>query len=825
MNQNEIFVKGARTHNLKDVSVSLPKNSITAIMGPSGAGKTSLAYDTLFAEGSRKYIQSLSGNQQFFLNALDAADVDVIVGLTPTVAIQGNVTSCGAHATMGTVCDLDRYIRILFAGLGEVYCPECNKKLSSHTISDIVDYAINLEEGAKVEILSPVSYDSGVTEKEKLKQNGFVRVRVENELIDINDWVAEEVPGKCHVVIDRIKIKEGIARRATDSIETAAGLSGGSVILCVDGEDVTFSERNECSEHAFSVPVLNPKMFSLSNKDAVCVTCQGDGELYTDTQESSDPDSEEYDSCIVCPECNGAKYAATTRAIVLNQKPISEIQQCSVDTLIHFFSDLSIEKQQKHLFREVLHAIDEKLLLLKNIGLAYLQCGRSARSLSQGELQRVAIVGQMGVGLSGLTYIIDEPTSALHPLDARHVITAITSLKEAGNTVIVIDHNEEMIDAAEYIIELGPKGGRTGGTVVWSGTALEYAQRKMLAGSLSQKKNELKGTTKFDTTSVVTFKEVRGHNLKGGTIEVPLNGLTAMCGVSGSGKSSFGLHTLYPFLKNAVSKKIFPVLPVGQVTGGDSVERVVLISKSASGFSRRANLATYTKIFDIVRMLFGKTPESKVRGYGAGRFSYNVKGGRCERCKGEGVEKVDLPLMLANGASCSVCNGTRYGRDILEILYKGKNISEILEMDVEQAMHFYRDIPKIRKPLELLTELGLEYLPLGQTLNTFSTGELRRLKLAADISVGQAVKTLYVLDEPSRSLHNSEVHLLNAMFKKLIKEGHSLFVIDHHPLIISQAQWVIELGPLGGTQGGDVVYQGTVQDMHSSELSQMKQYL
>ncbi len=929
MKKNTIIVRGAREHNLKNISVDIPRDELVVITGVSGSGKSSLAFDTLYAEGQRRYVESLSSYARQFLGIMEKPDVDLIEGLSPAVAIQQKSGGKNPRSTVGTTTEIYDYLRLLFASIGIPHCTHCGRPISRQTVQQIVDQVFSLPPGVKLSILAPiVSSRKGEYKKnfDQIRKDGFVRVRVDGRIFELEEDIPLEKNKKhdIEVVIDRLVLKPEVKKRLADSLETALKYGGG-VVKIIQGtsserEEHLFSEHYACVHCGLSVEEPAPRNFSFNNPHGACPACTGMGfkmeadeslvidpeksinegavdpyhspkavyyqnllegvcnhfgvsmtvpfkkmtrkvqeailygteeeiefkiqkgnyrqrywgtfegvipsleRRYRETDsESIQDDIEKYLISKPCRACQGTRLKPESLAVTIQNKNIIEITRFSVKKCLEFFEKLKLDEKSRMVGGQILKEILARLRFLKNVGLDYLTLERMTSSLSGGEAQRIHLATQIGSALVGVLYILDEPSIGLHQRDNERLLSALRHLKDIGNSVIVVEHDEDTIESADYLIDMGLGAGLAGGEVVASGN-LEHilsCKNSITAQYLSGQKfiiPNLGPEKKFE--HYLTLKGATKNNLKNITIKFPLGGLNAVTGVSGSGKSTLVMETLYPALMHKLYH--LRVKPEGYETleGFEKLDKVVVIDQTPIGRTPRSNSATYTGLFTHVRDLFAHLPESKARGYKEGRFSFNVKGGRCEACEGDGVIKIEMHFLPDVFVPCEVCKGKRYDRETLEILYKGKNISEILELSVEESLSFFAPIPKIRRILETLRDVGLGYIKLGQPATTLSGGEAQRVKLSTELGKRSTGRTLYILDEPTTGLHFADVHHLISILKRLVEAGNTVLIIEHNLDVIKTADYILDLGPEGGDEGGMVVASGTVNQVMENLRSQ-----
>jgi len=931
MSERDIRIRGAREHNLKNISVNIPREKLVVITGLSGSGKSSLAFDTIYAEGQRRYVESLSAYARQFLGLMEKPDVDFIDGLSPAISIEQKTTHRNPRSTVGTVTEIYDYFRLLFARIGEPYCYKCGKKISSQSVDQIVESLLTYPSGTKMQILAPVVRGRKGEHEDKFesaKKNGFARVRINGETKSLEETIKLEKNKKHNVeiIVDRIVLKNGIRPRLADSIETAMEIADGLIIVIIDSEERLFSTKLSCPDCGISIPELSPRMFSFNSPYGACPKCSGLGFimqfdpdlLITDTDKSlydgvigawgkttsywyqeqikaleqnygfnaREPwkklpqkikdiilygsgntkinysikrNSDEYklnrsfegvipnlerryketksdymqewmESFMTnhtCDACNGLRLRPESLAVKIADKTIGDITSLSIKDTFVFFSDIELNEIQQKISHQVINEIRTRLQFLKDVGIDYLTLDRAAGTLSGGEAQRIRLATQIGSSLMGVLYILDEPSIGLHQRDNKRLLKTLKHLRDIGNTVIVVEHDEETIRESDYVVDLGPGAGLDGGYLVAEGTADEISQNeKSLTGQyLSGKLTiplPLKRRTPNDLIEIIGASE---NNLKNIDVKLPLGVFTCVTGVSGSGKSTLIIEILYKALSAILMrKKTFPG-KFSKLFGAENVDKVIDIDQSPIGRTPRSNPATYTGLFTPIRDLFAKLPESKLRGYQPGRFSFNVIGGRCESCQGDGVKKIEMHFLSDIYITCEVCKGRRYNHETLEVRYKGKNIYEILEMSAEEALDFFQNITSISSKLEVLNRVGLGYIKLGQPATTLSGGEAQRVKLATELSKRSTGKTVYILDEPTTGLHFADIKKLLDILNSLIDKGNTVIVIEHNLDVIKTADWIIDLGPDGGTDGGQLIAEGTPENIAKVKNSYTGQYI
>ena len=934
MAKDKIIIHGARAHNLKNIDVKIPKNKLVVITGLSGSGKSSLAFDTLYAEGQRRYVESLSAYARQFLGQMDKPDVDSIDGLSPAISIDQKTTSHNPRSTVGTVTEINDFLRLLWARVGTPICPNDHIPISSQSPDQMVDRVLELPERTRLQILSPVVRDKRGTQKkvfEKIKKEGFVRVQVDGETYEL-DEVPELDKNKKHtvnVVIDRIIIKDGIRSRLFDSFEAALRLSDGYAIADVIGGDpIPFSEKYACPICGFTVGELEPRLFSFNAPIGACPECEGLGSklevdvdlvvpdrtktlregamipwnpissqyypqlleqfckaagINMDTpfnklskkqqqqvlygngdqtfhfhyendfggvrdvdvpfegvinnikrrykETNSDFTREQmrkYMTELPCPACHGYRLNQRALAVKINGQNIGEVSELPISKAITFFAGVQFSEQQEKIARPILKEILDRLTFMKNVGVEYLTLSRSARTLSGGEAQRIRLATQIGSNLSGVMYVLDEPSIGLHQRDNDRLISSLKAMRDLGNTLIVVEHDEDTMRAADYIVDIGPGAGANGGRVMAAGTPKQIMRsRKSLTGQyLSGKKMiEVPKERREGNGKHIILKGAAENNLKNINVDFPLGKFICVTGVSGSGKSTLVNVILKRILAQKLNNNSAKPGKYKSISGIKNIEKVINIDQSPIGRTPRSNPATYTGVFDDIRELFAQTNQAKMRGYNKGRFSFNVKGGRCEACHGDGIIKIEMNFLPDVYVPCEVCHGTRYNSETLEVEYKGKNISQVLNMTVSEALKFFSAIPKIKRKLQTIEDVGLGYVTLGQPATTLSGGEAQRMKLAAELHRQSRGKSFYILDEPTTGLHMDDIKRLLAVLQRLVDAGNTVLVIEHDLDVVKSADWLIDLGPEGGEAGGYIVATGTPEEVAKVKESYTGQYL
>ena len=819
---NSIKIKGARVHNLKNISLEIPRNKFVVITGVSGSGKSSLAFDTIYAEGQRRYMESLSSYARQFLGLPDKPDVELIEGLSPAIAINQKTTNNNPRSTVGTVTEIYDYLRLLFARIGKPHCPKCGKPVKSQSVDQILAQILSLPENTRLTLLAPIVNQQKGTHKnifDKLSAAGFVRVKVDGKIRELGENIplAKTKKHSIELVVDRLVNREGIRSRLADSLETALKFGNGIVFVETDAEILTFSEKNACVDCGISLPDITPQLFSFNSPKGACPKCNGLGKVF-DVREWST--MFEWMAAVhdfktkdlpedACPACHGHRLKPEALSVTVGDKNIAEVVDMSVDSCKKFFSTLALDDTDKKIAAQVLKEINSRLKFLCDVGLDYLSLSRKSATLSGGESQRIRLATQIGSALTGVLYVLDEPSIGLHAHDNEKLLATLKNLRDLGNTLIVVEHDEETIREADEIIDIGRGAGKFGGEIIAQGTAEAIsAEKNSLTGDyLSKRKKIAVPEARRTKSQIRDFVCPRINNLKMPSVSLPLNTLTLITGVSGSGKSTLVEEIIYPQLKEMDYK-------------------VTMIDQDPIGRTPRSNIATYTGVADHIRKLFAETNGAKLRGYRAGRFSFNVKGGRCESCGGNGVLKIPMNFLPDVYVTCDVCKGTRFNSETLEVKYKGKNISEVLNMPVDEALEFFANVPTIKRILQVLSDVGLGYIELGQSANTFSGGEAQRVKLAYELA-RPAGKTanIYIMDEPTTGLHFDDVKKLIDVIQRLVNRGDTVIIIEHNLDVIKCADYIIDLGPEGGDKGGEVVASGTPEEIAHVETSYTGQAL
>ncbi len=934
--KDKIIVKGAKVHNLKNVSLEIPRDNLIVFTGLSGSGKSSLAFDTIYAEGQRRYVESLSSYARQFLGQMDKPDVESIEGLSPAISIDQKTTSRNPRSTVGTVTEIYDYLRLLYARVGVPHCPKCGKEITQQSVDQIVDQIMELPERSKIMILAPIIRGrKGTHEKvlENIKKQGFVRARIDGEIYDLTEdeiKLEKNIKHNIEAVVDRIIVKDGIEGRLTDSIETSLKMAEGLVLVNIIGEeDRLYSEHFACADCGISIDELAPRMFSFNSPFGKCERCDGLGTLmeidedlvvpnkdlsirggaistwgdsrmkeeswtycvlkalmekynfdldtpykdlpkkvqevlmygepeklkvtytkenvtavynhsfegeinnlrrrYMETNsDTMKAEIEKYMSDNPCPKCKGARLKPEALAVTVGGKNIFEFTSMAIREELDFINSINFSEKDKIISSQIIKEIQSRLSFLINVGLDYLDLARKAGTLSGGEAQRIRLATQIGSQLMGVLYILDEPSIGLHQRDNDRLISTLKQLRDVGNTLIVVEHDEDTMREADYIVDIGPGAGEHGGEIVAKGTLDEIMSNensltgKYLTGA---KKVELPEKRRKGNGNFITVKGAKENNLKNVTAKFPLGTLTMVTGVSGSGKSTLVNEILYKGLNKIVNKAKDLPGKFKEITGYENIDKIIDIDQSPIGRTPRSNPATYTGTFDIIRELFSQTQEAKMRGYKPGRFSFNVKGGRCEACSGDGIIKIEMQFLSDVYVPCEVCKGKRYNRETLEVKYKGKNIADVLNMTVEEALEFFENIPRIKNKLQTLMDVGLGYIRLGQPSTQLSGGEAQRIKLAYELSKRSTGKTLYILDEPTTGLHIHDVNRLVKILQRLVDGGNTVIVIEHNLDMIKCADYIVDLGPEGGDKGGTIIATGTPEKIAEAKESYTGKYL
>lgn len=831
-----IQIRGAKEHNLKNIDVDIPHNKLVVITGLSGSGKSSLAFDTLFAEGQRRFVESLSAYARQFLGLMQKPRVDHITGLSPAIAIEQRNRSTGLRSTVGTSTDIYDYLRLLYAHIGVPHCPNCGKKISPQTTEEIINSILKLPEKSKIQILAPVVSGRKGEHKDilkKAKRSGFVRVRI-NGNISLIENAAISDKNKKHsieIVVDRIIVKPGIRTRLADSVETALRIGNDKIIVATENKkieklrslqpgDILFSKAFACEfcDSNFEFDRLAPRIFSFNSPYGMCKTCHGLG-----------IDLSHWADFAPCTECNGARLKPYSRAVTVRGKNIVDFTNLSIDKCYDFINQLNLSIEEHKIVGEVCKEISQRLKFLIDVGLGYISLARRSGSLSGGEAQRIRLASQIGTGLTGVLYVLDEPTIGLHMRDNEKLLATLTHLRDLGNTVVIVEHDAETIMKADYLIDLGPGAGVHGGSVIHQGSINKLLRNKksLTAAYLNGERaiHVPEKRRKINKKNMLTLTGAAHNNLKNITVKIPLGLLTCVTGVSGSGKSSLINDTLLPALKREIYGSDIPSGIYKKISGIDKINKVIVVDQSPIGRTPRSNPATYTKVFNHIRNLFALLPEARARGYSASRFSFNVKGGRCEACEGKGVKQIEMHFLPDVYVTCDACLGKRFNNETLEISYKGKNIAEVLDLTVEEAYHFFEKAPNINIILKTLIDVGLEYITLGQHATTLSGGEAQRVKLSLELAKRNTGNTIYILDEPTTGLHFADVDKLLGALRRIVDAGNTAIVIEHNIDVIKTADYIIDLGPEGGDNGGSVIATGAPENVAGIKKSYTGIYL
>ncbi len=825
--QDYIIIKGARVHNLKDLDLKIPRDSLTVITGPSGSGKSSLAFDTIYAEGQRRYVESLSSYARQFLEQLQKADVDSIEGLSPAIAIEQKTTAKTLRSTVGTITEIYDYLRVAYTRIGRLSCYKCGKPVSAQGTEQIINLISTLPPGTRIQVLAPIAQGRKGEYKKELfeaRRKGFIRARIDGETTDITKEVIlnRHKRHNIEIVVDRLIIKQNIEKHLSKAVTLATGF-GDVVIIHIleEDRDLFLSTKLACPGCGINYPEISPRFFSFNSPFGACPFCNGMG------FQGADEESEETEGLIACPHCNGQRLREEALSVRIGGLNISELSSRPISDIIVFFKELTLSKTEQLIASKILKETKERLSFLHQVGLGYLTLNRPAVTLSSGEAQRIKLATQVGSSLTGVLYIFDEPSIGLHPRDCTKLLNSICRLRDSGNTVIVVEHDEETMHAADHIIDMGPGAGIHGGSIVSQGSLDDILKDPAsLTGSfLTGRQSIPVPETRRKPSGFLTIKGASEFNLKNISVKVPLGVFTCVTGVSGSGKSTLIFEVLYKALaKNIYSSKAMPGAH-RTIQGIEQIDKVIDIDQSPLGRTPRSNPATYTGLFTFIRNLFSQLPESRVRGYGPGRFSFNVPGGRCEACKGDGLIRVSMHFLPDVYVPCDDCKGSRYNKESLNIKYKGKNISDVLNMTVSQALEFFGAVPMLRNKLFTMEKVGLGYIQLGQSATTLSGGEAQRIKLSRELSKRGTGKTVYILDEPTTGLHFVDIQKLLDVLNGLVDAGNSVIVIEHNLDIMKSADHIIDLGPEGGDAGGEILAEGTPEEVVKNKGSHTGKYL
>ncbi len=829
--QKFILIKGAREHNLKNIDLAIPRDAITVITGPSGSGKSSLAIDTIYAEGQRRYVESLSAYSRQFLEQMQKPDIDFIEGLSPSIAIDQKTVSRSPRSTLGTITEVYDYLRVLYTRLGKPSCYNCGSEISPQESNNILKEVLSLPANTKIQILSPIVRDRKGTyhkELQEMRSEGFVRARIDNEMMDLTQDIILEKKKRhtIEIVIDRLIIKNGIERQATEAIETSFKYADTLVVNIVDkNKDIIFSTTAACLKCGISYPDINPRFFSFNSASGACPECNGLG--FKGIQEDSTAIYQQQR----CRACDGLRLRKEALSVFFQGINIGDFCRMSINDATLFLGNIMLTEREAIIASRILKEIKDRLSFLIHVGLGYLTLDRPSLTLSGGESQRVRLATQMGSSLTGVLYVLDEPSIGLHPKDCDKLLKSLSDIKNAGNTIIIVEHDEETINWADHIVDMGPGAGTKGGWVVAEGTAEEIKQNdKSLTGQY------LKGALSIATPAkrrkardFITIKGASEHNLKNIDVKIPLKLFTCVTGVSGSGKSTLIFDLLYDAAHKSLSRlpanRLLQQKKYTDITGLHLIDRVISIDQSPIGRTPRSNPATYTDFFSSIRELFSLLQDAKIRGYSSSRFSFNLPGGRCESCHGNGLIKVEMHFLPDVYILCDSCKGKKYNNETLEIKFKGKNISEVLDMTVTEALSFFENIPNIRRKLVVLEDIGLGYLQLGQSALTLSGGESQRIRLSRELGKKSTGNTLYILDEPTTGLHFSDIQRLLDIINMLADQGNTVIVIEHNLDVIKSADYLVDLGPEGGENGGYVIAQGTPEDIADNPASYTGMFL
>ena len=822
-----ITIKGAREHNLKNIDLSIPRDAITVITGPSGSGKSSLAIDTIYAEGQRRYVESLSAYARQFLEQVRKPDVDYIEGLSPSIAIDQKTVIRSPRSTVGTITEIYNYMRVLYTRIGKPYCYNCGSLITKQESEDIIKAVMSLPYGSRLQILAPIVRDrKGEYRKElqQMRREGFIRARIDGKMMDLTQDIGlkKQKRHTIEIVIDRLILKLGIERQMKGAIETALSYSDTVIMNLIDeNRDILFSKIMACPKCGISYPEINPMFFSFNSMQGACPRCKGLG------LENLEEESTELEDDKVCRLCNGLRLKKEALSIKIQNINIGEFAGMSAEKALLFVNNLALSEREQTIASRVLKEVKDRLNFLNKVGLGYLTLDRSSLTLAGGESQRIRLATQIGSSLTGVLYVLDEPTIGMHPRDTIKLLENLSFIRDAGNTVIVVEHDEETINWADYVVDMGPGAGLNGGSVVASGTPEEVVKNeKSVTGRY------LSGAVSIDTPLVrrkpkdfIRISGAREFNLKGINASIPLASFTCVTGISGSGKSTLVLEILYKaLLKELYGTKVIPG-EHKEIIGTDKIDRVICVDQSPLGKTPRSNPATYTGVFSFVRELFSQVTDARIRGYTPSRFSFNLSGGRCESCRGDGLIRVEMHFLPSVYIPCDICKGKRYNKETLDITFKDKNVAEILDMTVSEALEFFSSIPHISQKLKVLDDIGLGYLQLGQPASTLSGGEAQRVRLCKEVGRKSTGNTLYILDEPTTGLHFIDISKLLNVINRLIDFGNTVVIIEHNLDVIKSADYIIDLGPEGGDKGGRVIAEGTPEEVCMNPDSYTGQFL
>ena len=933
-NLENIIIKGARQHNLKNIDVVIPRDKLVVITGLSGSGKSSLAFDTIYAEGQRRYVESLSTYARQFLGLMEKPDIDTIEGLSPAISIEQKANARNPRSTVGTVTEIHDYLRLLYAHIGKPHCWKCGGEVKKQSVQQIVDSILKLKDRTKIYILAPIIRSKKGQHKSVLNEiskKGFIRTRINGKVYRTNDFIELEKNKKhtIEILVDRLIVEEKTNQRITESVELALNLGNGLItVYDLSGDEYIYSENFACTKCEISLDEISPRMFSFNSPFGACEKCEGIGSHMEVNPDLVVPDKEksliqgaiaslgeqprgnwygnilktlskhldfnfstpwikldknvryillygsgetkykmsyksdrwagtynggwegaipnlirrykqtksssirawveQFMSMRSCSSCSGTRLKKQSRAVLVNQKSLGDISSMSVKQLKSFFNNIILEKKDFEIADQILKEINQRLSFLNNVGLDYLSLSRSATTLSGGESQRIRLATQIGSQLMGVLYILDEPSIGLHPRDNERLLSTLKTLRDIGNSIIVVEHDKDTMVSSDYIIDIGPKAGRLGGEIVFSGTpeSISKSKRSLTGKYLSGEKNiKIPSKIRDEVSSAIILKGAKGNNLKNIDVSFPLGKFITVSGVSGSGKSTLINETLYPIVASKINNSRLYPLEYSSINGLKHIDKIIQIDQKPIGRTPRSNPATYTGLFTFVRELFSKLPDSKVKGYKPGRFSFNVKGGRCESCEGDGIIKIEMNFLPDVYVTCEVCSGKRYNRETLEITYKGKSISDVLDMDVDEALVFFENIPSITKKLKTLNDVGLGYIHLGQQATTLSGGEAQRIKLSTELSKLSTRKTMYILDEPTTGLHFEDIRILLKVLQKLVDRGNTVIIIEHNLDVVKSSDWIIDLGPEGGDEGGYVIAEGTPEIIMNNNNSYTGKFL